>query len=361
MDQALTLDTDGPKTHSKFRHETANAYFVELQIKDTLVYGLVDTGACVTMASREFIEQIPGCIIQTGPENMMDLAGVVPGSKLNTVGSVTAAIRIGKFVSPPHKIIIVADSSLQFLIGIDFLDKYYVSIDAVGRQLRIGTQEERFYADIHPIFWPKQEAYKVVSTAPVLLGPRTCSTIEVKVKELEVDCEGCIEGLDLDNQPFLVPRSINATVEKATFIQCVNHSEKPITIHKGQKVGEFTPVGSAVQVIAPVQPDAEARNFSAEKLEQLFDLSETDLSEKQKQLVHALLGRHSGVIGMDDMDMGLTNTVEHHIEIEGTGPIKQRYRRFPEPLKSEIQEEINKLLQKDIIAVDKFVSRLFII
>ena len=78
-------------------------------------------------------------------------------------------------------------------------------------------------------------------------------------------------------------------------------------------------------------------------------MDNTDLTFEQKQKVRNLLDSHGGVVGESELDLGLTSTVEHTIDIEGTGPIKQRYRRFPAPLQEEIQGEISKLLERGII------------
>ena len=82
---------------------------------------------------------------------------------------------------------------------------------------------------------------------------------------------------------------------------------------------------------------------------ELFDLQETNLSNAQKKLVHAFLLKHHKVIGRDENDLGLTKTVEHEIDTQGTVPIKQRYRRFAPPMQLEIRKELDKLMKQGII------------
>ena len=81
----------------------------------------------------------------------------------------------------------------------------------------------------------------------------------------------------------------------------------------------------------------------------MFDLSATDLTEEQKCTVLEFLSHHGQVIGEDESDLGCTSTVEHSIDVQGSIPIKQHYRRFPLPLRKEIKREVEKLLAKGII------------
>ncbi|MEL7426338.1 MAG: reverse transcriptase domain-containing protein, partial [Bacteroidota bacterium] len=81
----------------------------------------------------------------------------------------------------------------------------------------------------------------------------------------------------------------------------------------------------------------------------LFDLSETDLRTEQKDLVYRVLEENIGVIGTNELDLGLTNTIEHRIELEQPDAIKQPYRRFPAPLQKELEKEVQKLLDLEVI------------
>ena len=79
--------------------------------------------------------------------------------------------------------------------------------------------------------------------------------------------------------------------------------------------------------------DSDVSNF--------FYLRNTDLTAHQKILVQKFLNHNSSVIGTSDVDLCLTGTMKHHIEIENSGPVKQSYRCFPESFKGEIQWEFD--------------------
>ena len=66
-------------------------------------------------------------------------------------------------------------------------------------------------------------------------------------------------------------------------------------------------------------------------------------------MVLGLLDRYDHVVGYDEFDLGETDAVTHSIDVQGAAPVKQPYRRFPDPLRREIQREVDKLLEKGIL------------
>ena len=303
------------------------------------------------MISREVYESIPNMKLLKPPETVNDLEGVVMGSKLDIIGVICVPIKLGPYLSKNHSILVANGTRNSCIIGMDFLDRFYISIDTTNRRLRISPPEsEPSFVSISPSFLPTEDIYKVVNNAKVELSTRSVHCIEVRVRDLGQDLDGCIESISLDNQNFMLPRSLHTIRDGLTFIECINVTDTPIILQKNQNVGSFTPMDQLNVIncdesknsgVLPVFSDSNVSDF--------FDLSNTDLTARQKTLVHEFLNRNSSVIGTSDVDLGLTGTIKHHIEIENSGPIKQRYRRFPEPLKGEIQSEVDKLLARGIV------------
>ena len=75
----------------------------------------------------------------------------------------------------------------------------------------------------------------------------------------------------------------------------------------------------------------------------------TDLSEVQLCKVRALLDRYGHSVSRSDLDLGLTGTVQHKIDVQGSEPVKQRYHRVLGPLKHEVEEQLGELERKGII------------
>ena len=338
--------SDGPKVLG--REVPAGAYFVDVHIADKVVNSLIDTGACVTVISEHVFRGLSNVKLESPPEGMQQFEGVVQGSKLKAIGVAHVRIRLGKFLSAPHQVVVVPGTRMECLLGLDFLDKYFISVDTVNRQLKIGdSADDLTYVDVKPKFAPSN-SYKVVVSQITELPPRTMIDIPVTVCGLAGDIEGCIEGLDLDNPRFMIGRSINSVTKGQTIIACANVSAEPIVLHPKQKLGMFHPIETSKDILGVQASDGNPSLCQA-PMSQLFDLSLTDLTTQQKEQVYALLKRHAGVVGTSELDLGLTETIRHQIIIENTGPIKQRYRRFPDPLRRDIQVEIDKLLERGII------------
>ena len=349
MDRPLAMQiSDGPEKLLG-RAVTAGAYFVDVHIAGKTINSLVDTGACVTVISEHLFNSLPNVQLESAPESMKSFEGVVQGSKLQVLGLITQPIQVGDFQSEPHKIVVVPGSRMECILGMDFLDKYCISVDTKTRQLHIRVPgRSPLMVAVKPKFTPSH-SYKVVVAHITEIPPRTMLHVPVKVCNLKTDIDGCVEGLNLDNTNFLVARSINSVKNGATGVVCANVTGSPIVLHRHQRLATFSPIDECKGVHGVQTGDLGGFKLNQVPVNQLFDLSKADLTEGQKAKVFGLLERHRSVIGTSELDLGLTDTIKHEIVIENSGPIKQRYRRFPEPMRREIQAEIDKLLERGII------------
>ena len=73
----------------------------------------------------------------------------------------------------------------------------------------------------------------------------------------------------------------------------------------------------------------------------LIDLSGLkDWPEKLQQDAKKMLKRNAKVFSKDDMDMGRTNLVKHHIKLTDPAPFKEAYRRIPPQMYDEVKAHI---------------------
>ena len=73
----------------------------------------------------------------------------------------------------------------------------------------------------------------------------------------------------------------------------------------------------------------------------LIDLS--GLENWPKKLQHGakeMLKRNAKVFSKDDMDMGRTNLVKHHIKLTDPVPFKEAYRRIPPQMHDEVKTHL---------------------
>ena len=77
----------------------------------------------------------------------------------------------------------------------------------------------------------------------------------------------------------------------------------------------------------------------------LIDLSGLeDWPEKLQQEAKEMLKRNAKVFSKDDMDMGRTNLVKHHIKLTDPVPFKEAYRRIPPQMYDEVKTHIQEML-----------------
>ena len=338
------LSTVSPQNDS--RTDPVCAYYVESKLYAVETSALVDTGACACLVSEEFFHKLPTMDLK--PSTNCGLEGIVAGSALDVRGIISVPLQIGSHIFEPHNFLVARGIAQQCLLGIDFLDRFRITVNTDLRQLSIPSNDctvDVPVKTLHPV------ESKVESVHTVEVPPRTVCPIIVKVRGLGVDVQGCIEGNEIDHPNFLIPRSMNWFEGGLTQTEVINFTDSAVYIQKGQILGSFellTPVnmctvgGNEHQNRAP-RPD----------IRDLFDLTDTDLTDHQKDLVYGLLESNSDIVGTSEFDLGLTSTIEHKIELEDSGPVKQPYRRFPAPLRAEIREEIQKLLDIGVIEPSK--------
>ena len=128
---------NGPTTFLE-RERPANAYYVKVKMQGVELEALVDSGAAITMILEDLFNSLKDVELISNGGGRSEFEGVVPGTKLHMKGSINVPLQIGSFTSPPHEIRIVADSNHSCIIGLDYLDRFYISIDTNGRQLRVA-------------------------------------------------------------------------------------------------------------------------------------------------------------------------------------------------------------------------------
>ena len=333
------------------RDQVAVAYYARVNVQGIRRDALIDTGASITMMSLDYFNAIPNVKFDQSPSSVFNIEGVVPGSKLDVVGSVTVPLKLGLFLSAPHQVIVCRDTRHEFLVGMDFLDRFFASVDTTCRMLRIKPpNSDLISVHLTPRFANDQKEYKVTCKTRVKIPPRSTSFLEVRVENLVGGGDGCIEPLGGDVRALMVPHCLATVKNGSAFIECINVDTEPLMVELGHQIGMFAPMDGCYLA----EPgDAVVSEYPDSDVLELFDLEGADLTEHQRELVRELLNRHRSVVGTSDLDMGLTHTVEHEIDVEGAVPLKQPYRRFPDPLKKEIQEEIGKLLERGIVEPSK--------
>lgn len=85
----------------------------------------------------------------------------------------------------------------------------------------------------------------------------------------------------------------------------------------------------------------------------LNEIGLNELSADEHQSVLAMLKSRSAAFSRGDEDIGCAGVTQHKIELTDSTPIRQKPRRFPEPVVKEIERQCDELKQLDIIEYSK--------
>ena len=144
------------------------------------------------------------------------------------------------------------------------------------------------------------------------------------------------------------PEGLDETDEGLTYKQY----EQYRTVSE-QLESELNDVTQGVK-IEDIGPEDEKSDFNDTQSNEQDDgswiLNLIDLSgiknwpEKLQQDAKDMLKRNAQVFSKDDMDMGRTNLVKHHIKLTDPAPFKEAYRRIPPQMYDEVKAHIQEML-----------------
>ena len=110
------------------------------------------------------------------------------------------------------------------------------------------------------------------------------------------------------------------------FMQIINPTEEPITLSRNTCVASACCINShivaSLDTPSQTKPSAETQE---PKQSTSFDMSSSDLSLDQKQILHAFLQKHRAVFGTDLKELGKCSLHPHRIETGDAYPIRQRF------------------------------------
>ena len=164
-------------------------------------------------------------------------------------------------------------------------------------------------------------------------------------------------GDDCDNDQD--PEEVDDTDEGLTYKQFEQYktvSDQLLT--ESEIKSDRTQPKVVIENIGPdMEEDIKPQNLNAENTEttsieddgswilDLIDLSGLEnWPEKLQHEAKEMLKRNAKVFSKDDMDMGRTNLVKHHIKLTDPVPFKEAYRRIPPQMYDEVKTHLQEML-----------------
>lgn len=325
-------------------HKKSNepGMYIRGTINDVPVMTLVDTGATVTLISRKVFDAI--CMkhdLELNETNQNILSA--SGTPLNVHGKTVGRLKFGKKVI--YQAVIVADMTVDVVLGLDCLKANKGVIDLCNKSLRLGDES-------HPLeFEGKFGCFRIVASETMTLPSKAEVVTTGKVivpdnENFDLDV-GVVEPSPtfLKSDRGLVGRTLvkgGSTVPVRLF----NPSESNVTIHLGTTVGELSPIED---IMEGDLGQSESSDTLPEHLKPLFKNSSSNLSKKQAKVVKSLLMKYALLFTKSDKDVGRTGLTKHTINTGDNRPIKEVPRRLPEHMNAEVDKHVKDMLENNVI------------
>ena len=169
-------------------------------------------------------------------------------------------------------------------------------------------------------------------------------------------------GDDCDNDQD--PEEVDDTDEGLTYKQFEQYKTVSDQLLSESEIKpERTQPKVVIEDIGPdMEEDIKPQNLNAENTEttsieddgswilDLIDLSGLEnWPEKLQHEAKEMLKRNAKVFSKDDIDMGRTNLVKHHIKLTDPVPFKEAYRRIPPQMYDEVKSHLQEMLDLGVI------------
>ena len=226
------------------------------------------------------------------------------------------------------------------LLGLDFLHAVPCVIDLHRKTLNLTPRES-----------VRSVSVDVTSVGSVKLG-RDLSVApgaEVMVSGYAHTCT--YRGSALVEPTLTIPglevvRCLVTVSETAIPVVVRNVTSEHITIPKHTDIADLEVSFVEAQPSDPVGASRSDIPADTSNLEDLVDLSDTDLTTSQRDALYAVLRKYGH---MFDGHIGHTDLVTHRIDTGDHPPVRQSPRRIPPHLRDEVRSQLDELVRQGIL------------
>ena len=315
--------------------------FVDALVAGTKIRFLVDTGASLSLLSSAKIGDIPLTSVRK-LEDVQQKVLDAGGNRLNTIGKGYFNISLGNVQTDLE--FVVADISVEGILGMDFLQKNDCVIDIVKRKLIL---KEDIAVPLE--FLGSFGCFRVISTDTTSIPPQSEVLIKGKVctkDNLQLQLQ---DSLLEPNESFIrktdtfIGRSL-VSAQEVVPVRILNLSDDTKVVYKGTYLADISPVCT----LQSGASNTSKTNLTKE-LDSLLQRSSQYLDANQQQVARNFLSEYQHLFAKDNMDLGETNVVQHDINTGNAHPIKQPIRRVPVHLAEETNKQLDQMLEKGII------------
>jgi predicted aspartyl protease len=325
--------------------------FVKAKLQNKCLAFLIDTGANVTILSKQFIENIqPSLLSQVNPVNVHLVTAT--GETSPFIGQINVQISLGKKFYQHN--VFIADISNEGILGMDFLAANNCDVHLSENSLCLKGESI-------PLFHYASNAKsccRISIRETTYVPPNTEIIAKGQLMDLiSKDLVGLVEHTDkfVNKKGLLLARAIINLNKEEIPLRIVNVNDTPCTIYKGTIVAtceliKETDIQENKDVnMSNVQHDVKKVATLPSHIENVYERGITCLDENQQKSYKDLLVEFQTIFSKSEDDIGLTNLVEHTINTGDHRPVRQRPRRIPLAKIKEAEEAIQNMVKQEVI------------
>ena len=238
-----------------------------MKVNDTDCYRLVDSGAALSLCSRELLGS--NQIFDT--ENMVKIRGV-SGSFLNVLGKTTVSCKIGNLSLDLDVTVVDKMADSVFIIGRDILEPHQCVINYRQLTLTIGNHSVpllKAYSGKNlknPMSLHCSQTYVIPAYTSCVTKFHLRSKRPQQSTKLYISITGALEPSQTFSPEALVPDGLLNTNRGSTTIQIFNMADRPLCIYKNKRIGSFSTFHSSelntlnVELVVPVKQDSDQQD-----------------------------------------------------------------------------------------------------
>jgi len=311
---------------------------IPVQVRGRSVDALIDTGATVSLIRCEVLGT--ATVFNTSTPHTIQGLG---SSQIKSSRKIQLPVSLGSVVLEVN-LLVVGNSDIKhdLILGVDFLHDYGLSVD-FGLEKVTGALKDGSFE----VYFTEDSIKTVYQNLPVYSLERfTAKKGEAELVSAYI--EGVppetIQGQEFFYEAQTVPFSLPLLIHEGVVVhdgqkiqllieKCYDaQRNSQETFKKGTYLGRVsTIVETEVNVLENMGDSARMD----EDILQQVDLSHLPLSDSSA--VRKMLSKCAVVLSRGDADSGCAGVTEHRIELQDTTPIRQKPRRFPDPVAQEIE------------------------
>lgn len=342
--------TNGPQIARVLVKPDTPMGWVQLGGKKT--YALVDSGADISLISRETFNKIAAKNkFEFSTQNCVPLQ-TASEHKINNFGTVVLEVKMDKF-SKLYRFQIIESLKSECIIGNDFLSHFEAKLDFGQKTLNVED-------NVIPLRPQKLICSLVTSlvrtSQPVTIAAQSCVEIPANINRVQLVEQECLVQ-PLNNAPILGEEPGLCVVRSLGKV----NTNRQIPVVIANTTGrDYTLPARSVIAIAEVLEDphgcilsaSEYADSKTELKEMVPESKKADLShvsETQRQKIQKMLDRNADLFAKNDCDLGRTDLVRAKIDTGDHPPIKQQPYRLPFSQRKLVQEHVENMLKAGVI------------